>query len=213
MHPQFNVFVSQHGIQTIARLRNQLGWTFTTARYCQAIRDAYTAKRLEWCKKLIEDEAFDDVIFINESTFLLECHRRKRFRKRKTPQKLKYRHKHPPKVHVWAGISKRGATHIVMFSGIMNATKYADILSASLVPFICEKYSNGHRLFQDNDPKHTSWFIQNFFQKNSIHWWKSPAKSPDLNPIKYARFSFLEITIVQCYPVGCWCIFGRWSTK
>ena len=82
------------------------------------------------------------------------------------------------------GISKNGATHIVMFSGMMNATKYGDILSASLVPFIREKYPNGHRLFQDNDPKHTSKYIQNFFQKFNINWWRSPAESPDLNPIE-----------------------------
>ena len=172
-------------IRTIARRRNELGWTFTTARYCQAIRDANKVKRLDWCKKRIDEkEAFKDVIFTDESTFQLECHRRKCFRKKKMPRKLKYRHKHPPKVHVWAGISKNGATHIVMFSGIMNATKYGDILSASLVPFIHEKYPNGHRLVQDNDPKHTSKYIQNFVQKNIINWWRSPAESPDLNPIE-----------------------------
>ena len=26
--------------RTIARIRNELGWTFTTVRYCHAIRDA-----------------------------------------------------------------------------------------------------------------------------------------------------------------------------
>ena len=112
----------------------------------------------------------------------MECHCRKCFRK-ETPRKLKYRHKHPAKVHVWAGISKEGATHIVLFSGIMNATKYGDILSAALVPFIREKYPNQHRVFQDNDTKHTGKYIQNFFAKN-INWWKSPAESPDLNPIE-----------------------------
>lgn len=89
---------------------------------------------------------------------------------------------------MWTGISKIGATHIVMFSGIMNTTKYGDILSASLVPFIGENYSNGNRLF-DNDPKHTSKYIQNFFQKHNINWWRSPAESLDLNPIELVRGS------------------------
>ena len=115
--------------------------------------------------------------------FQLECHCRKCFRK-KTPRKLKYRHQHPVQVHVWAGISKEGVTPIVLFSGIMNTTKYGDILAAALVPFIREKYPNQHRLFQDNDPKHTSKSIQNFFAKSNINWWKSPAESPDLNPIE-----------------------------
>jgi len=142
-------------------------------------------KRLDWCNKRTEEkEAFDDVIFTDESTVQLECHRRKCFRKKKTPRKLKYKHKHPPKLHVWGGISKQGATQLVIFDGIMNATRYGDILKASLVPFIQKSYPESHRFYQDNDPKHTSKYIQQFFQMNRINWWKSPAESPDLNPIE-----------------------------
>ena len=98
------------------------------------------------------------------------------------PRKLNYRHKHPPKVHVWAGISKNGATHIVMFSGIMNATKYGDILSASLVPFIREKYPNGQQLFHDNDPKHTSKYIQNFFSEEQHQLVEESCREPRPQP-------------------------------
>ena len=68
---------------------------------------------------------FDDVIFTNKSTVKLKCHRRKCFQKKKTPRKLKYKHKHPAKLHVslWGGISKQGAMQLVIFDGIMNATK------------------------------------------------------------------------------------------
>ena len=38
-----------------------------------------------------------------------------------------------PKVHVWAGISAKGATAVVIFTGILTAT---DILDAALIPFI-----------------------------------------------------------------------------
>ena len=158
--------------RTVARARNELGWTFTTARYCQAIRDANKQKRVEWVNKCLEnEEQFKDVIFTDECTVQLECHRKKSFRKTDAPRKLKYRHKHPPKVHVWAGISKQGATKVIMCSGIMTATRYGDILSVSLVPFLQKSYPNGHRLYQDNDPKHTSRFIQAFFDQNGINWW------------------------------------------
>ena len=76
------------------------------------------------------------------------------------------------------------------FSGIMTATRYSDILSASLVPFLKEKYPHGHRLYQDNDPKQVSMFtiickyVQRLFAVNGVQWWKSPAGSPDLNPIE-----------------------------
>ena len=175
----------QYSIRTIARLRNELGWTFATVKYCQAIRDANKVKRLDRCSKRMEEkEAFDDVIFTDESTVQLECHRRRCFRKRKTPRKLKYKHKHPLKLHMWGGISKRGATQLVIFDGIMNATRYGDILKASLVPLIRKPYPEGPRLYQDNDPKHTSKYIQQFFQMNRINWWRSPVKSPDLNLIE-----------------------------
>ena len=93
-----------------------------------------------------EKEAFDNVIFTDESTVQLECHRQKCFQKKKTPRKFKYKHKHPPKVHVWGRISKQGATQLVIFDGIMNATRYGDILKASIVPFINKSYPECHRL-------------------------------------------------------------------
>ena len=45
----------------------------------------------------------------------------------------------------------------------------SDILSVSLVPFLQKTYSTGHRLYQDNDPKHTSRHIQAFFAQNGIN--------------------------------------------
>ena len=173
--------------RTLARARQDLGWTFTTTSYCQAIREANKSwtKRLEWCQqRLLDNEQFSDVIFTDESSIQLESHRRKSFRKRSAPRKLKYRHKHPLKVHVWAGISKRGATSIVIFTGILTATRYAEILSASLIPFIRRQYPDTHRLYQDNDPKHTSRYVQGFFEDNDINWWKSPSESPDINCIE-----------------------------
>ena len=106
------------------------------------------------------------------------------FQKEKDLQKAKIQAQAPPKLHVWGGISKHGATQLVIFDGIMNATRYGDILKASLVPFIWKSYPESHCLYQDNDPKPTSKYIQQFFQMNRINWWRSPTESPDLNPIE-----------------------------
>ena len=124
------------------------------------------------------------MIFSDESSVQLESHRKTSYHKVGQPSDLCGRPKHPVKVHVWGGISCRGATDVVIFTGIMNATCYTDILDAALVPFIEQHYPMGHHFQQDNDPKHTSRWAQNYFEENRIYWWKTPASSPDLNPIE-----------------------------
>jgi hypothetical protein len=37
---------------------------------------------------------------------------------------------------------------------------------------------------QGNDPKHTSNMAKEWMEGKSINWWKTPAESPDLNPIE-----------------------------
>ena len=37
---------------------------------------------------------------------------------------------------------------------------------------------------QDNDPKHTSRYADQWMKDNDVNWWKTPAESPDLNPIE-----------------------------
>ena len=72
----------------------------------------------------------------------------------------------------------------MIFTGIINSVRYGQTLEVSLLPFIDECYPDGHRLQQDNDPKHTSRYIQKFFMEKNVFWWKTPPESPDLNPIE-----------------------------
>ena len=87
----------------------------------------------------------------------MEQHGKLCFRKIGKPAKMKPTVKHPLKVHVWAGISKRGATKILVFTGIMKKEFFVEeILKNTLLPFLTQTYPDGHRFQQDNDPKHKS---------------------------------------------------------
>ena len=86
-------------------------------------------KRLEFCKELENDIDFNDIVWMDDCSVQLESHRKTSYHRKGEPAKMCSRPKHPAKLHVWCGISKNGATSIVIFTGIMNATKYTDILN------------------------------------------------------------------------------------
>ena len=172
-------------LSTIKRCRREIGWVCTRPHYCQLIRENNKVKRKEWCQKQLDNrENFENAIFTDECTVQLDHHGRLSFRKEKEQRVLKQRPKHPAKIHIWGGISIRGPTRIIMFTGKMDAIRYGKIVEAGLVPFVRTCFPDGHRLHQDNDPKHSSNHIKRLFKFHRIYWWKTPPESPDLNPIE-----------------------------
>ena len=81
-------------------------------------------------------------------------------------------------VHVWGGISVRGATSVCVFSGVMESVGYQTILERNLLPFIKKAFPDGHRFWQDNDPKHTSNATKQWMKDNGINHWPTPPESP-----------------------------------
>lgn len=98
--------------------------------------------RLEFSQKCLwDDEHFEDGIFTDECSVMLENHAKISFHREWEQPKLKGRPKHPLKVHVRGGISKRGATKLFIFEGIMDAEFYvSEILSNGLLPFMRKAY-------------------------------------------------------------------------
>ena len=173
-------------IATIKRVRKTLGWSAKKTRYCAMITEVNKEKRMTWCLDRIAeaDLEMDDVIWSDESTIQMDPHRKVTYQKKGRRLVYAARPKHPLSVHVWGGISSRGATSIVIFTGILIATRYTRILEAALVPFLSMYYPDKHRFQQDNDPKHTSKWAKEYFKNKKINWWRTPPASPDLNPIE-----------------------------
>ena len=181
---KFNVTVCT---STIRQHRAKLGWTKSTPRYVQLIKRVNTVKRYNFAVACFaRRESFNDVIFSDECTIQMDQHHTLCFRKRDSihPQKMKPRPKHPDSVHVWAGISKRGPTPMVIFKGIMASNFYQLILEKALIPFTERVFPDGYRFQQDNDSKHCSDSTKKYMEEYNIAWWHTPPESPDLNPIE-----------------------------
>ena len=100
-------------------------------------------------------------------------------------------------VYAWAGISRRGATPITIFVGIMDSTFYQQILERTLKPFLQDRFPDGHRFYQDNDPKHTSKATEEWLANNGINWWRSPPESPVRLTILKSTFLFKKKKLIM----------------
>ena len=140
-----------------------LGWRRVETKYCQIVSFENRVKRFIYgCCCKIFNETFDDSVNIDECSVVVRLAGYKNYRKsssdilRAIGGKIGKPKHSPIKIHLLGGISRKGLTPLVMFKGRMYDYDFQHYLTLSVLPFIRQKMPYKHRLFMDNDPKHTS---------------------------------------------------------
>ena len=123
---------------TVKRMIHEVGYSTSSPRYAQMIREPNKIKRVEFCKNLISvDEHFNDIVFTDECTVQLHDNKIVVYRLKDSAAPPIPLPKHAFKVYVWGGISHRGSTRLLIFDGILKSNFFVEeILQNTLLPFI-----------------------------------------------------------------------------
>ncbi len=115
----------QMSSRTIQRYLNRLGWVKIKTRFCQVINHVQRIHRFMFAIYCLNTfERFLYSIFIDECTVALDKNSRTQWY-RKVPGEtrlgFKGKFKHAASVHIIGGISRRGPTKLMIFTGNLNA--------------------------------------------------------------------------------------------
>lgn len=146
----------------------------------------FAKKHLHWTRR-----QWENVLWSDESKFLMFGSDGVSYVRRPINTRYHRQYQMPTVKHgggsvmVWGCFSAHGVGPLHRIEGIMDKNKYLNILETIMLPFARRNCGRGFVFQQDNDPKHTSGVVQQWFQNRRVTVLEWPSQSPDLNPIEH----------------------------
>lgn len=177
--------------QTIRNVLKSNNFHARSARKKPHISKRNRKLRLEFARTYVtkSQEFWMDVIFADESKFNLFGCDGKVLVYRKPNTELEERNMVPTVKHggggvlVWGCMAASGVGNLVFINGLMDHIYYINLLKENLRAGA--DLGQHFQFYQDNDPKHTAINTRLWLLYNCPKVIKTPAQSPDLNPIEH----------------------------
>lgn len=149
--------------------------------------------RLEFAKSHLDwtTQQWGKILWSDESKYMLFSSDGVKYVRRPDNQRTNPRYMVPTMKHgggnimVWGCFSRDGVGPLHRIDGIMDKEMYRDILTNVMLPHAKDKMCRGWVFQQDNDPKHTSGLVKDWFKSKKVRLVEWPSQSPDLNPIEH----------------------------
>ncbi|EFO95902.1 hypothetical protein CRE_17595 [Caenorhabditis remanei] len=206
-----NLEISRGSVQTIVKSRFHL----RSYKLCQGqfLSEQSKASRLEKSKKLLADlqvRRVSDVIWTDEKIFTIEPLPNRQNQRQllsqgdsKSPKRCQAHNRLFPKsVMVWAGVTSDGKTPLVFIERNVkiNLEVYQNlVLKDVLLPWTAQHFAGRPFILQqDWAPSHGSKSTKAVLDAHFPGYWGKdmwPASSPDLNPMDFSVWGYLESKI------------------
>ncbi|CAD6199912.1 unnamed protein product [Caenorhabditis auriculariae] len=183
---------SSPSVSTVKRRLNAAGIMGRRPVKKPLISEKNRAARVKWAKEHLNwtRQDWNKILWSDESKFLLFGSDGIQWVRRPIGSRYHPKYQLPTVKHgggscmVWGAFSGSGIGPLHRVNGIMDKHVYKDILQNQMLPHL-RAMGRGSVYQQDNDPKHTSLFVKDWFKSPRVNVMGWPSQSPDLNPIEH----------------------------